>query len=116
MKLWFVLRSFGKEGIANVLRGHLAAAAEIAQEVENHPDFELAAPALFSLICFRYRGTDEQNRELLDALHASGKALLSSTTLNGKLVLRMAIGNIGTNAADVHEVWDWIRGHAAKFH
>lgn len=113
LKLWFVLRSFGKEGIAKVLRQHMRAAAEVASEIERDPHFELAAPALFSLICFRYRGSDEQNREFLDAINASGKALLSSTTLNGRFVLRMAIGNIGTTAADVREVWTWIRDRSA---
>lgn len=110
LKLWFVLRSFGKEGIAKVLREHMRAAAEVASEIERDPDFELSAPVLFSLICFRYWGSDEQNRRLLDTVNSSGKAFLSSTTLNGKFVLRMAIGNIGTTTAEVREVWDLIRG------
>ncbi len=114
LKLWFVLRSFGKEGIAKILRGHIAATSEIAAEIQRQPDFELMAPALFSLLCFRYRGSDEQNRELLDAVNASGKALLSSTTLNGRLVLRMAIGNIGTTVDDVREVWEWICSRAPR--
>lgn len=115
LKLWFVLRSFGKEGIAKVLQGHIAAAADVSKEIAEHPDFEIAAPPLFSLICFRYRGTNEQNRELLDSVNGSGKALLSSTTLHGKLVLRMAIGNIGTTVDDVREVWNWIREYASRF-
>lgn len=115
LKLWFVLRSFGREGIARVLRDHMRTAADIAAEIERDPHFELCAPVFFSLICFRYRGPDAHNRELLDAVNASGKALLSSTTLNGQLVLRMAIGNIGTTTGDVREVWEWVRERAAKF-
>jgi aromatic-L-amino-acid decarboxylase len=109
LKLWFVLRSFGREGVAEVLRGHLRAAAAVAREIAADPDFELAAPVLFSLVCFRYRGTDAQNRTLLDAVNASGQALLSSTVLHGRLVLRMAIGNVGTTEADVLAVWKLLR-------
>lgn len=105
LKLWFVLRSFGRQGIAEVLRRHIQAAQVIAQEIATHPDFELAAPVRFSLVCFRYKGSDEQNRELLRVVNASGEALLSSTTLNGQLVLRLAIGNIATTLDEVRRVW-----------
>jgi aromatic-L-amino-acid decarboxylase len=114
LKLWFVLRSFGRQGIAEVLRRHMQSAQQIAAEIARHPDFELAAPVLFSLVCFRLKGSDEQNRVLLERVNASGEALLSSTTLNGRLVLRMAIGNLGTTSEDVRQVWAMIqrlRGH-----
>jgi aromatic-L-amino-acid decarboxylase len=109
LKLWFVLRSFGRTGIAEILRGHMRAAAEVSAEIERHPDFELAAPTLFSLVCFRYRGTDDENRALLAAINASGQALLSSTVLNGRFVLRMAIGNAGTGSEDVRSVWSLVQ-------
>jgi len=105
LKLWFVLRSFGRQGIAEVLRRHIQSAQAIAAEIAAHPDFEIAAPTHFSLVCFRYKGTDEQNRKLLDQVNASGEALISSTTLQGRLVLRMAIGNLETTTDDVRQVW-----------
>jgi aromatic-L-amino-acid/L-tryptophan decarboxylase len=109
LKLWFVLRSFGRQGIAEVLRRHLQSAQEIAAEIAAHPDFEICAPVLFSLVCFRHKGSDEQNRRLLEAVNASGEALLSSTTLHGKLVLRMAIGNMQTTTDDVRQVWSLLQ-------
>src|SRR4029079_2649355 len=58
LKLWFVLRYFGREGIAEVLRRHIRIAKDIAAQIALHPDFELAAPVDFSLVCFRHRGSD----------------------------------------------------------
>lgn len=109
LKLWFVLRYYGRDGIERVLRRHLAAAQDFAREIEKDPRFELAAPAPFSLVCFRYRGSDQENRELLERINASGRAFLSGTVLRGRFVLRLAIGNIGTTAEDVLETWELIR-------
>ncbi len=112
LKLWFVLRYFGREGIARVLREHIRLARMLAGEIERHPDFELAAPAPFSLVCFRYCGSDEENRALLERVNASGRAFLSSTTLNGRLVLRFAIGNLETTEEDVRAAWELISSTA----
>ena len=95
LKLWFVLRSFGREGIARVLRDHMASAKQITDEMQQDPRFEIVAPTVFSLVCFRYRGTDEQNRVLLDAVNATHQALLSSTILNGM----SSLGNSASIAA-----------------
>ncbi len=112
LKLWFVLRYYGREGIQRVLRAHMEMARDFARQVEAHPDFELAAPVMFSLVCFRYRGSDDDNRALLDRVNATGDAFLSGTVLKGKFALRLAIGNIGTTAGDVRAVWDLIRASA----
>jgi aromatic-L-amino-acid/L-tryptophan decarboxylase len=109
LKLWFVMRHYGREGIANLIRKHIAYAQRLAGLIREHPDFEIAAPAPFSLICFRYRGSDEDNRALLDAVNASGRAFLSHTALHGRFVLRLAIGNIGTEWEDLEETWSLIR-------
>ena len=109
LKLWFVLRHFGREGIARVLRAQMQMAQDVAAEIGRDPRFEVSAPVLFSLVCFRYRGSDEENRALLEGINASGFAFLSSTQLHGKLVLRMAIGNIGTTREDVLATWERIR-------
>jgi aromatic-L-amino-acid decarboxylase len=112
LKLWFVLRYYGREGIAGLLRGHIRMAREFADRVAANPRFELAAPVLFSLVCFRFRGSDQDNRELLERINASGAALLSGTTLDGKFVLRLAIGNIASTDADLQAVWDLICAQA----
>lgn len=111
LKLWFVLRYYGRQGIAEILRGHMRMAREFAQRVGADGRFELAAPVLFSLVCFRWRGSDEANRELLERVNSTGEALLSGTTLGGKFVLRLAIGNIATSDADLQAAWDLIRSN-----
>jgi aromatic-L-amino-acid decarboxylase len=112
LKLWFVLRYFGREGITRILRGHMEMARDLAQRIATDSRFELAAPVLFSLVCFRYRGSDQENRDLLDRINASGRAFLSGTTLHGKFVLRLAVGNVATTADDVRQTWEWIRSLA----
>ena len=109
LKLWFVMRHYGHEGIADIIRKHIAYAQRLAGLIREHPDFEIAAPTPFSLICFRYRGSDDENRALLDKVNASGKAFLSHTVLNGRFVLRLAIGNIATQWQDLEETWNLVR-------
>jgi aromatic-L-amino-acid decarboxylase len=108
LKLWFVLRYYGREGIAAILRGHMRMAREFADRVSADDRFELAAPVLFSLVCFRLRGSDAENRGLLDGINSTGAALLSGTMLRGKFVLRLAIGNIATTDADLEATWNLI--------
>jgi len=109
LKLWFVLRYFGREGITRILREHMKFAHHLARQIEADTRFELAAPVLFSLVCFRYRGSDFENRALLDRINASGRAFLSGTTLHGKFVLRLAIGNVATTEDDMRQTWEWIK-------
>jgi aromatic-L-amino-acid/L-tryptophan decarboxylase len=110
LKLWFVLRYYGREGVEKILRSHIEMARWFAERVRESADFELAAPQMFSLVCFRVKGSDEKNRELLEKINDSGRAFLSGTTLKGRFVLRLAIGNIGTTMGDVEEVWALIKG------
>lgn len=109
LKLWFVMRTYGHEGICRIIRSHISYAQRLADLIRAHPDFEVAAPTPFSLVCFRYRGSDENNRALLDKVNASGKAFLSHTLLNGRFVIRLAIGNIATQWEDLEEVWNLVR-------
>ena len=109
LKLWFLMRYFGRQGISRILRAHIAWAQEFAQWVDADDRFERVAPAPFSVVCFRLRASDEDNRRLLEAVNASGKFFLSSTVLNGRLVLRVAVGNLGTTRDDVRNLWDLIQ-------
>lgn len=109
LKLWFVMRNFGHEGICRLIRSHIGYAQKLADLIRSHPDFEVAAPTPFSLVCFRYRGSDDDNRVLLEKINASGKAFLSHTVLNGRFVLRLAIGNIATQWEDLEEVWALVK-------
>lgn len=114
LKLWFVMRYFGREGIQRVLRAHMEWARRLAKMVDADPDFERMAPVPFSVVCFRYKGTDEQNRAILDRVNSSGKAYLSHTVLDGHVVLRIAIGNLGTTWDDVAQTWELVRATARE--
>jgi aromatic-L-amino-acid decarboxylase len=105
LKFWFVLRYFGLEGFRAILRSHNAMAQEFAEWVHEDPRFELSAPVPFSTVCFRYKGTDKENHALIERANASGKIFISHTNLGGKIVLRVAIGNLGTRKEDVQNAW-----------
>jgi aromatic-L-amino-acid/L-tryptophan decarboxylase len=112
LKLWYVFRYYGRQGIIAMLRESLRLAQVLRSLVEAEPDFELSAPVPLSLVCFRHRGGNEFNQRLLAEINASGKAFLSHTVLNGYFVLRCAIGNFQTTEQDVRETWDLIRATA----
>jgi aromatic-L-amino-acid decarboxylase len=114
LKLFFVMRYFGRKRIAEAIRTHVSWARELACAVDADPRFERVAPAPLSVVCFRYRGTDEENRALLDAVNATGMVFLSHTELNGRYVLRIAIGNLGTRREDVQLAWDLVRRNIPK--
>ena len=114
LKLWYVFRYYGRRGIIAMLRESLRLAQILKQLVESDAAFELAAPVPFSLVCFRYRGENGLNRRLLAEINASGKAFLSHTVLNGKYVLRFAIGNYQTTEQDTRATWDLIRETAQR--
>jgi aromatic-L-amino-acid decarboxylase len=109
LKLWFVMRYYGREGIVAKLRAHIAWARDLARRIAAHPDYEICAPTPMSLVCFRRKGSDEDNRALLDRVNATGEAFLSHTVLNGRFVLRLAIGNYATTEADVERCWELIQ-------
>lgn len=105
LRLWFIMRCYGRRGMAEMLEGHVRMAREFASWVEADQRFELAAPVGLSLVCFRRKGSDEENRALLDRVNGSGAALLSHTMLNGRFVLRLAIGNYQTRDEDLRRTW-----------
>jgi aromatic-L-amino-acid decarboxylase len=109
LKLWFIMRHYGRQGVTAMLRDHLRWTSELDAKIKAHPDFEVVAPTLFSVVCFRLRGSDEANLRLFEALNASGEVFLSKTVLHGQTVLRLAIGNAGTTREDVNAVWETVQ-------
>jgi aromatic-L-amino-acid/L-tryptophan decarboxylase len=106
LKLWFVMRYFGRERVEAMIRSHIQWAQDFAALVDAHPKFERVAPVPFSVVCFRYKGTDDGNRAIMEKVNASGRVFIASTVLNGKLTLRLAIGNLETTWKDVQEAWE----------
>ena len=113
LKLWFVLRSYGLSGLQEIIRRHVALAAEFAAWVEADPDFEIAAPVNLNLVCFRHTGGDEMNERILERVNASGKMFIIHTKLDGKTTLRMSIGHADTQKRHVEAAWNTIRAAAA---
>ncbi len=106
LKLWAVLRCYGAEGLRAIHREHIRLARLFADWVEADPAWELAAPLRFSLVVFRRNGSDEENEAILERANRSGEIFLSHTKLNGRYVLRLAIGNARTTEEDVRRAWE----------
>ncbi|MBK7141990.1 MAG: aspartate aminotransferase family protein [bacterium] len=117
LKLWFVIRSFGVEGLQKLIRQHISLAQWVAGEIRQSPDFELLAPHPLSLVCFRYHpGTvdnpeelNQLNAKLLADLNGTGKLYMTHTKLRGAYTLRMVIGQSGVTRHDVESAWDLIQ-------
>jgi len=109
LKLWAVLRCYGAEGLRAIHREHMRLARLFADWVEADPDWELAAPLRFSLVVFRKKGSDDENEKILECANRSGEIFLSHTRLDGRYVLRLAIGNARTTEEDVRRAWEVLR-------
>jgi aromatic-L-amino-acid/L-tryptophan decarboxylase len=112
LKLWFVLRSLGRQGLQAMIREHVRLAAEFERWVEDEPGWEVCAPRRFSLVCFRKDGTDAENEALLERVNASGEVFLSHTRLDGRYAIRLAVGSARTTEDDVRLAWDVLRREA----
>jgi aromatic-L-amino-acid decarboxylase len=109
LKLWFVIRHYGVEGLRYHVWQHVALAQEFAACVEADERFELAAPAPLNLVCFRHRGGDGINQELMDRLNQSGALYLTHTRLDDRLTLRFCVGQTHTERRHVEKAWEQIR-------
>ena len=109
LKLWFVIRHYGVEGLQHHIREHVNLAKQFKRWVTESADFELAAPAPLNLVCFRHRGGDEINRQILERLNRSGDIYLTHTMLNGKFTLRLCIGQTQTATRHVERAWKLIQ-------
>jgi aromatic-L-amino-acid decarboxylase len=109
-----VLRLYGVENLRRYIRSHVVLAQDLAAWVERDADFELCAPAPLNLVCFRHVGGDDLNERLLAELNASGELFLTHTKLDGRYVLRMAIGGTWTERRHVERAWTRIRDTARR--
>lgn len=114
LKLWFVIRYYGIEGLQQHVREHIRLAQEFAAWVKKDSRFELAAPAPLNLVCFRLRSGDSENQKLMDTLNQSGALYLTHTKLDGKLTLRLCIGQTQTQARHVEQAWQRIQQATAE--
>lgn len=138
LKLWMVMRSFGASGLRAHIGRHIELAQTFASWVDAHPEFRRVAPAPFSVVCFRWepavptdpsdgadgsdrgdadardRRRDDLNAALLDAVNQSGDVFLSHTRLDGRFVIRLAIGHERTTVTHVARAWTLLREHAAR--
>jgi aromatic-L-amino-acid decarboxylase len=121
LKLWMVIRGFGTSGLAARIRAHCALAREFADWVKAETEWEVVAPIPFSLVCFRYAPSgvheevlNEMNARILAHVNASGEVLLSHTKLDGRYVLRLAVGNIRTEERHVRRAWELLRESAPR--
>jgi aromatic-L-amino-acid decarboxylase len=114
LKLWFVIRHYGVEGLRHHVRRHVALAQEFASWVSNDDRFELAAPAPLNLVCFRHRGGDARNQELMDRLNKSGDLYLTHTKLDDHLALRLCVAQTATEERHVRHAWERIQEETEK--
>lgn len=111
------------EGLRRRLRHHLELAGEFAAAVDADPAWQRLAPVPFSVVCFRYRpprladdepALDEINARIMDAVNRSGEVFLSHTRLDGRFAIRMAVGNLRTEARHVARAWELLRAAAGE--
>ncbi|HEY8107567.1 MAG TPA: pyridoxal-dependent decarboxylase [Gaiellaceae bacterium] len=112
LKLWAVLRCYGAQGLRAIQREHIRLAELFAGWVEETPEWELVAPQRFSLVVFRREGSDEENEQLVERVNATGEIFINHTKLDGRYVLRLAIGNARTTEADVRRAWEVLNREA----
>jgi aromatic-L-amino-acid/L-tryptophan decarboxylase len=113
LKLWAVLRCHGRSGLQRHIRNGVELAARFERWVAEADGWELCAPRPFSVVCFRLEGDDERNRTLLERVNASGEIFISQAVLNGRYVLRLAIGQMSTTEGDVRRAWEVLVREAA---
>ncbi|MEP4534903.1 MAG: pyridoxal-dependent decarboxylase [Cyclobacteriaceae bacterium] len=121
LKLWFVLRSYGSEGLINLLRKHCELGKWLETQINDHPNFELVTPAAMNMVVFRWvqsdKTTDELNKINSDILHtvnASGKAFLSHTKVHEKYAIRLVAGQTNVQQAHIQKVWKLINETVKK--
>jgi len=114
LKLWFAMRHLGVRGMRERLRSHIDLAQIFAAWVRAEPGWDVVAPHPLSVVCFRFGDEDDENSAIVDAVNATGDVFLSTTKLDGKVAIRLAVGNERTTEADVARAWELLREAAAR--
>ena len=114
LKLWFVIRHYGVEGLQFHVRRHVALAQEFAQWVCKDDRFEVVAPVPLNLVCFRYHGSEDENLLLMNRLNQSGDLYLTHTRLGDQFVLRFCVGQTNTTRKHVERAWLRIQEEASR--
>jgi len=114
LKLWFVIRHYGVEGLRTLIRRHVEWGQKFAQWVREDKRFELAVPPPMNLVCFRHVGGDEVNQKIMDRLNQSGKIYLTHTKLKDRLTLRFCVGQTHTEERHVARAWKLIQETAEE--
>ena len=105
LKLWWVIRSYGVEGLRSFVREHVRLADELATRIEADDRFELVAPHPFALVCFRHVGGNEATRALANALNATGKVAVTPSQINDQWFIRVSIGQTYTEQQHIDALW-----------
>ena len=113
LKLWFVIRHYGIEGLQYHVRRHVQLAQEFAGWVAASREFRLSVPPPLNLVCFAHVGGDDFNRRLLERVNQTGRVYLSHTVLRGRYTLRLCVGQTHTEAEHVREAWELLQSAAA---
>ncbi|RED93367.1 pyridoxal phosphate-dependent decarboxylase family protein [Marinoscillum furvescens] len=118
LKLWFVMRTYGKEGLRNILRQHLEFTEQIRQKLERSQHFEILAPPKLNVLVFRYiassknpKTVDQTNQQIIEKINASGEAFLSHTRVNGAFAIRLVLGQTHLSERHVEKVWSLLTAH-----
>jgi aromatic-L-amino-acid/L-tryptophan decarboxylase len=114
LKLWAVLRCYGRQGLQQRIREAIRLAELFEGWVRDEPGWQLCAPRRFSVVCFRQEAGDEENEALLDRVNATGEIFISHTRLAGRYVLRLAVGNERTTELDVARAWSVLKREAEE--
>jgi aromatic-L-amino-acid decarboxylase len=109
LKLWFIMRYYGRDKIVAMIEDHIAWAQELSAQIAAHPEFEVCAPTDFSLVTFRKKTGDDDNKAIMESINQDGEVFISHTALNGRIALRLAIGNMGTTRDHVQRAWELIQ-------
>ncbi|MEY2563676.1 MAG: aromatic-L-amino-acid/L-tryptophan decarboxylase [Verrucomicrobiota bacterium] len=119
LKAWVVWRTFGREGMASRIREHLRLAQLFAGWIRDDARFEISAPVMMGVVCFRLKNSDDKvadqkNIATVARINASGQAYLTQTKLRGRIVMRLGLGNVLTTEEHVRNVWKIIRETVAS--